>query len=73
MVIAARYENGLFRPLGKVNLKEGTVVEIYVASEAPRTRVRSIRETGFAGMWANREDINDGVSYVNRLRDNPRC
>jgi hypothetical protein len=23
-------------------------------------------------MWADRDDITDGVSYVNRLRDNPR-
>ena len=30
MVIEAKYENGVFRPLGKIKLKEGTVVEIHV-------------------------------------------
>jgi hypothetical protein len=27
---------------------------------------------GFVGMWADRDDITDGVSYVNKLRDHPR-
>lgn len=72
MVIEAKYENGVFRPLGKVRLKEGTVVEIHVdREETPRTK-QSIRELGFSGMWANRADIKDGLSYVNTLRDSPR-
>ena len=28
----------------------------------------STRDLGFAGMWADRDDITDGLSYVNRLR-----
>jgi predicted DNA-binding antitoxin AbrB/MazE fold protein len=72
MVIEAKYENGVFRPLGKVKLKEGTVVEIHVDREETHRRAQSIRELGFAGMWANRADIKDGVSYVNTLRDGPR-
>jgi predicted DNA-binding antitoxin AbrB/MazE fold protein len=68
MVIEAKYEDGVFRPLRKVKLKEGTVVEIHVNREDTPRRARSIRELGFAGMWANRKDIKDGVSYVNRLR-----
>ena len=32
-----------------------------------------IRDLGFAGMWADRADIKDGVSYVNGLRDSPRA
>ncbi len=68
MVIEARYENGVFRPLGKVKLKEGTVVEIHVDREEAHRRAQSIRELGFAGMWANRADIKDGVSYVNMVR-----
>ena len=72
MVIEAKYENGVFRPLGKVRLKEGTVVEIHVDREETPRRKQSIRELGFAGMWANRADIKDGVSYINILRDSPR-
>jgi len=66
MVIEAKYENGVFRPLGKVKLKEGTLVEIHVDREDTHRRAQSIRELG---MWANRADIKDGVSYVNTLRD----
>jgi len=32
MIIEARFENGVFRPLAKVELEEGTVVEIHVES-----------------------------------------
>ena len=72
MVIEAKFENGVFRPLGKVKLKEGTLVEIHVDREETRRVAQSIRELGFAGMWADRADIKDGVSYVNSLRDSPR-
>jgi predicted DNA-binding antitoxin AbrB/MazE fold protein len=68
MVIEAKYEGGVFRPLRKVKLKEGTVVEIHVNRDDTPKRAQSIRELGFAGMWANRADIKDGVSYVNKLR-----
>jgi hypothetical protein len=67
MMIAAKYENGVFRPLEKVQVKEGVIVEIYVP-QAEKAKPRSIRDLGFAGMWADRGDITDGVSYVNRLR-----
>ena len=70
MVIEAKYEDGVFRPLRKVKLKEGTVVEIHVNRQETHHRAQSIKELGFAGMWANRADIKDGVSFVNRLRDN---
>ncbi len=72
MVIEAKYENGVFRPLGKIKLKEGTVVEIHVNRGQTARKAGSVRELGFAGMWANRTDIKDGVSYVNSLRDSPR-
>ncbi len=71
MTIPARYENGVFRPLEAVKIKEGTVVEVYVP-QGEKAKPSSIRELGFTGMWAYRDDIPDGVSYVNRLRDNPR-
>jgi predicted DNA-binding antitoxin AbrB/MazE fold protein len=60
MVIEAKYENGVFRPLGKVKLKEGIVVEIHVDCEETHRR------------WANRADIKDGVAYVNTLRELPK-
>ena len=69
MVIEAKYEDGVFRPLRKVTLKEGTVVEIHVNREDTPKRAQSIRELGFAGMWAKRADIKDGVSYASKLRD----
>jgi hypothetical protein len=72
MTIAARYENGVFKPLEGVTIKEGTVVEIQIPA-ASDERSPSLRDLGFVGLWADRDDINDGVSYVNALRDNPRA
>ena len=71
MTIPAKYENGIFRPLEEVQIKEGTIVEVHVPQEDGR-KPRSVRELGIFGMWADRDDIIDGVSYVNSLRDNPR-
>ncbi len=67
MTIPAKYENGVFKPLKVVRIKEGTLVDVYVP-QAERVKPSSIRDLGFAGMWAYRDDITDGVSYVNRLR-----
>ncbi|HTS26957.1 MAG TPA: antitoxin family protein [Bryobacteraceae bacterium] len=73
MTIAARYEGGAFRPLETVAIKEGTIVEVRVPSEGePQSKRPSIKDLPFYGMWADRDDITDGVSYVNKLRDNPR-
>ena len=73
MTIAAKYEDGVFKPLEDVKLKEGTVVEVYLPSEQKTAGSRrSIKDLPFYGMWADRTDIEDGVSYVNKLRDNPR-
>jgi hypothetical protein len=73
MTIAARYEDGVFRPLENVNIKEGTIVEVRVPSEGePQGKRPSIKDLPFYGMWADRDDITDGVSYANKLRDNPR-
>lgn len=72
MVIEAKYENGVFRPLSKIELKEGTVVEIHVNRGQTARKASSIRELGFAGMWADRANIKDGVSYVNSVRNGQR-
>ena len=68
MTISAKYENGVFRPLQDVPIKEGTVVEVYVPVETPSGRPRSIGDSPFAGMWKDREDMADSVEYLNRLR-----
>ena len=55
-----------------MRVKEGTVVEVYLPSEQGSAgRRRSIKELPFYGMWADRTDIEDGVTYVNKLRDDP--
>ncbi len=69
MVIEAKYEDGVFKPLGKVKIKEGTVVEIHVDTQRAKRTTKSISELGFAGMWSDRTDIKDAVSYVNGLRE----
>ena len=71
MVIEAKFENGVFKPIGEVKLEEGTTVEIHINHEKPTARSTPIRDLGFAGMWADREDITDRVSYINRLRKPP--
>lgn len=73
MTIPAKYENGVFRPLEDVAIKEGTLVQVHVPVEAESgSKRRSIKDLQFYGMWADRDDIIDGVSYVNSLRNNPR-
>ena len=73
MTIPAKYENGVFRPLEIVQMKEGTVVEVLVPADREAAgKRRSIKDLPFYGMWKDRTDIGDGVDYVNQLRDNPR-
>ena len=68
MTIPAKYENGVFRPLQDVPIKEGTVVEVYLPVETPSGRPRSIGDSPLAGMWKDREDMADSVEYIDRLR-----
>jgi predicted DNA-binding antitoxin AbrB/MazE fold protein len=68
MTIHARYEKGVFKPLEDVPVKEGTVVEVLLPSEAPAKRSPSIADSPFTGMWKDREDMADSVEYINRLR-----
>jgi len=72
MTIPARYENGVFKPLKAVQIKEGTVVDVHLPAEPDAARRAPIRELPFFGLWRNRSDIGDGVEYVDKLRDNPR-
>jgi predicted DNA-binding antitoxin AbrB/MazE fold protein len=71
MSIRAIYENGIFKPIEKVPLKEGTEVDVYSRSEnggnggKPR---KSFKNSPAYGIWADRKDIGDSVQYVNRMR-----
>jgi len=68
MTISAKYENGVFKPFEEVNLTEGAKVEVHVTEEAAPKRPRSVREFAAFGMWADRDDIPDGVTYEDRMR-----
>ena len=68
MTIPAKYENGVFKPLEAINLTEGTRVEVHVVLEPAPKRSKSVRDSPIFGMWADRDDIPDGITYVNRLR-----
>jgi len=68
MTIAAKYEDGVFKPLEQVTLTEGTEVKVHVPEEPAPERPKSVRDSPIFGMWADRDDIPDGVTYVNRLR-----
>jgi predicted DNA-binding antitoxin AbrB/MazE fold protein len=70
MTIAAKYENGVFKPLEEVNINEGTIVEVRVPSRATRrkNKARSVGDFAFFGMWKDRTDIRDSVEYINHLR-----
>ena len=69
MTIAAKYEDGVFKPLEEVALTEGTRVEVHVPAETAPAKVKSIRDSAIFGLWADRDDISDGATYVNRLRE----
>ena len=59
--------------LQDVAIKEGTVVHVHVSAEGELgSKRQSIKDLPFYGMWANREDLIDVVTYVNTLRNNPR-
>ena len=74
MTIAAKYENGVFRPLEDVNINEGTIVEVRVPARDSRrnNKARSVGDFAFFGMWKDRTDIRDSVEYINHLRRNLR-
>lgn len=70
MTITAKYEHGVFKPLEKVNVSEGTLVEVRIPASAGRFSGarRSVGEFAFYGMWKDRTDIADSVEYINKLR-----
>ncbi len=74
MTITAKYEDGVFKPLGDVAINEGTIVEVRVPSCADRLKAksRSVRDFSFYGMWRDRSDIGDSVDYISNLRHDIR-
>jgi len=52
VTIAAKYEDGVFKPLENVEIREGTIVEVRLPSPH-RTghERRSVRDFSFTGMW----------------------
>jgi predicted DNA-binding antitoxin AbrB/MazE fold protein len=72
MTIAAKYENGVFKPLEDVTINEGTIVEVRVPSYGGslERKSRSVRDFAFFGMWKDRTNIGDSVEFIsNLLRD----
>jgi hypothetical protein len=56
-----------FKPLEDVNLTEGAKVEVHVPAEDSMP-LKSLRDSPLVGMWADRDDIPDGVAYEDRIR-----
>ena len=71
--IKAKYENGVFRPLEDVPMKEGTEVDVYPRGEhgGNGKKPKSVRDLAVYGMWKDREDIGTGADYVSRIREYP--
>lgn len=70
--IKVRYENGVFRPIRKTDvIEEGTVGEVRIHRKKKNARP-SVRTSEFFGLWENRKDIKDGLSYVRKLRNESR-
>lgn len=72
--IRVKYEDGVFKPLKKTpKLKAGALGEVHVDEVPVETRKRpSVRESEFFGLWKNRKDMNDGLSFVRKLRSKSR-
>ena len=74
MNITARFENGIFRPLEAVSLREGTLVAIDVPSEVETKKPSAVAalDSDFFGLWKDRSDIEDSVDYVHQVRTRAR-
>ena len=63
MELKAKYEKGVFRPLGSVKgIRAGEVVELSL-------KKRSLKSYRFFGMWKGRKDVGDSKTYVRKLRE----
>ncbi len=71
--IRVRYEDGVFRPLKRVrSVKDGAIGEVRLEEiQKPAKRV-SVRSSEFFGLWKNRKELGNGLSYTRRLRTKTR-
>ncbi len=68
--IPVKYENGVFIPLETLReIDEGVTGEVHI-QEADK--MEAMKSFSFFGLWKDREDISDGISYVRNLRDQHR-
>lgn len=68
--IKVRYEKGVFRPLERTGtIKEGATGEVRIRRKNGRPSVRS---SEFFGLWKNRKDMKNGLSYVRKRRSEAR-
>jgi len=71
--IAAKYENGVFKPLEDVKIADGTIVAVQVPLLPDLNhKLPSVGDFEFFGMWKDRTDMEDSVEYINNLRKNLR-
>ena len=69
MAIKAKYENGVFKPVEDVRVREGAEADVYLRREGNGgKRKKSVKDYDVYGMWKNRSDIGAGIEYVNRIR-----
>ena len=66
MEIRAKYEEGVFKPLGNVEgIESGEVVEISLST---LKKARKNMKSKFFGMWKERKDIKSGLDYIRKVR-----
>ena len=71
--IRVRYENGVFRPLRQVpSLRDGAIGEVRLQEVHKTAKRLSVRSSDFFGLWKDRKDIGNGLSYVKKLRAKTR-
>ncbi len=73
--IRVKYEDGAFKALEKPRkLKEGAIGEVHVDEVLiePTRKRPSVKSSEFFGLWKNRKDMDDGLSYVRTLRSKAR-
>ncbi len=75
MTITAKYEDGVFKPLQDVEIREGSLVEVRIPSGTVHLKRKSPSVASFAfyGMWKDRSDLGDSVEYISKLRRNLRA
>lgn len=71
--VEAIYKNGMLKPLNPLDISEYEHVTLIIKPHKKYKR-KSKKEKAF-GIWKNREDIQNSVEWVNRLRskEENRC